>query len=49
MQRTRAGVAHTRMGAGGVVQNGSGPARAENRVRKSETATLRKMEVVICP
>ena len=49
--RTRVSVvvAHTRIGAGGVVQNGSGPARAENRVRKSDTATFRKMVVVICP
>lgn len=41
--------AASRMGAGLEVQNQFSPARAENSVRKSDTATLRKIEVVIWP
>ena len=41
--------AASNMGAGRDVQNHRSPARAEKRVRKSDTATFRKMEVVICP
>ena len=41
--------AANKIGAGLEVQNQFSPARAENSVRKSETATLRKIEVVIWP
>ena len=38
-----------RMGAGALVQNQSSPVRAEKRVRKSLTDTLRYTLVVIWP
>ena len=37
-----------RMGAGREVQNHFSPARAENRVRKSDTDTFRYIDVVTC-
>ncbi len=36
-----------KIGAGLDSQNQSSPARAENKVKKSETATFKKIEVVI--
>lgn len=48
MDRAKA-AAPIRTGAGRELQNQFSPARAENRVRKSDTATFKKMEVVIWP
>lgn len=39
----------SKIGDGLEIQNQSSPARAEKSVKKSETATLRKMDVVIWP
>ena len=41
--------APSKIGAGFDDQNQSSPARAENNVKKSDTATFKNIEVVICP